>query len=83
MNRRTFLESGPMALWGLSAPVADRPIQRAREASAEDEQTGTKKSENFLKPRDFRKEPFKRLVILGESMADGCRVKNSAMRMWS
>jgi lysophospholipase L1-like esterase len=71
MNRRTFLESGPIALWGLSAPVAGRLDQRTREASAVDGQTRTKKSENFLKSRDFRKEPFKRLVILGESMVSG------------
>jgi lysophospholipase L1-like esterase len=71
MNRRTFLERGPMALWGLSAPVATPHNPRTREASVAGRQTRRKKSENFLKSRDFRKEPFKRLVILGESMVSG------------
>lgn len=71
MNRRKFLGNGPMAVLGLVAPVAANLDTRAKEGHGADHHTETTKKENFLKPRDFRKEPFKRLVILGESMVSG------------
>src|SRR5688500_15660575 len=71
MNRREFLRNGPMALLGMSAPAPNLD-PKAREGRGNDQQTGSKKKrESLLKPRDFRKEPFRRLVILGESMVSG------------
>jgi lysophospholipase L1-like esterase len=70
MNRREFLTNGPIALLGMAAPVAASPDPRAS-AGCSDAQRAEAKKENALKPRDFRKEPFKRFVILGESMVSG------------
>ena len=72
MNRREFLRNGPMALLGMSAPATPNLDPKPREGRGNDQQTGSKKKrESLLKPRDFRKEPFRRLVILGESMVSG------------
>lgn len=67
MKRREFLRSGSSALLGVSLPVtADSDPNNKKRISASKE-----RSDSFRKPRDFSKEPFRRLVILGESHVAG------------
>jgi lysophospholipase L1-like esterase len=61
MNRREWIRKASVTLAAAGAPLAtalDRRLAAAHEA-------------NTRAPRDFRKEPFKRLVIMGESTVEG------------
>jgi lysophospholipase L1-like esterase len=70
MNRRLFLKNTSSGLVGLGGTVA---------AASDRGQTGETRSSLiappdppvWVKPKDYRKEPFHRLVILGESTAEG------------
>jgi lysophospholipase L1-like esterase len=72
VKRRQFLENVPLAAaLGLNVPLAlGKP-----EPLADSEQKSSLGAQGPLaglaKPRDFRKEPFKRLVIMGESTVHG------------
>ena len=71
MKRREFLRSGSSALFGVGLPVtveSDPSVKKRINASQPSDRQST---DSFRKPRDFRKEPFRRLVILGESHVAG------------
>ncbi|MGD0007511.1 MAG: GDSL-type esterase/lipase family protein [Terriglobia bacterium] len=65
MKRRNFLQSAPATLLGATSTLA---MGRDR-LNAGQEQTAEPRSA-LVKPGDFKKEPFKRLVILGESTVE-------------
>lgn len=66
MKRRQFLARTPAMLLGTVGvlPIASGP------SNVEDKRAKDRPAA-FAKPRDFRKEPFKRFVILGESTVEG------------
>src|SRR5690349_20873477 len=67
MRRREFLYQAPPALWGLSAAAVPKSRSKEIPRRAGDEKSGT----GLIKPVNLRPEPFKRMVILGESMVSG------------
>ena len=67
MKRREFLYRGPVALWSLAPSALASPISPTRSLAEQDE----KRVRGLAKPTNLRKQPFKRLVILGESMVSG------------
>ena len=70
MNRRRFLKNTSSSLAGIGAGVAagSQPLAARGNLSS---QPGQPDSSAFVKPKDFKKEPFQRLVILGESTVEG------------
>ena len=70
MNRRLFLKNTSSSLAGLAGGAAvatksSRAAVTARSLVVPPETT------EWVKPKDYRKEPFHRLVILGESTVEG------------
>ena len=70
MNRRLFLKSTSSGLAGLAggAAVASKPGRAARTGSS---LITAPETAAWVRPKDYRKEPFHRLVILGESTVEG------------
>ena len=71
MNRRVFLRTSSAALLGLPLPSAAVPDPTISQETGSGKRSEPRKKTGFLEPRDFKKEPFKRLVILGESTVAG------------
>ena len=70
MNRRIFLQNTSSSLMGFGAGM---PVSSKAWGTDEKESSLTAQSQPvaFVKPKDYRKEPFQRLVILGESTVEG------------
>jgi lysophospholipase L1-like esterase len=71
MNRRAFLRGSSAALFGLSSPLSTVSDPTAGRKTGSGNPSELNKAAGFTKPRDFKNEPFKRLVILGESTVAG------------
>jgi lysophospholipase L1-like esterase len=70
MNRRNFLKSTSSSVVGLGAGVSAGPKAWATQEK-ESSRAAQSPPAAFVKPKDYRKEPFQRLVILGESTVEG------------
>lgn len=70
MNRRIFLKNTSSNLMGVGAGIS---VSSKAWGTEEKESSLTARSQPaaFGKPRDYRKESFKRLVIRGESTVEG------------
>jgi len=70
MNRRIFLQNTSSSLMGFGAGM---PVSSKAWGTDEKESSLTAQSQPaaLVKPKDYRKEPFQRLVILGESTVEG------------
>ena len=71
MRRRDFLRGTPRIAMGGLIPWAFGSAFRGGARASGDSSAGESPINGLAKPRDFRKEPFKRLVILGESTVQG------------
>jgi lysophospholipase L1-like esterase len=71
MKRRAFFENAPRTALGALAPFALGSTLPGRELADGGTLSEQKVDKTFSKPRDFKKEPFKRLVIMGESTVHG------------
>jgi lysophospholipase L1-like esterase len=71
MQRREFLKSASLGLTGVGIPLGNQTtVTSDREAKSEgNSQSGGRDPHD--RPKDYKKEPFKRLVILGESTVEG------------
>ncbi len=70
MNRRIFLKSTSSSVVGLGAGVSASSKVWGAEGKKSSRAALSQPAE-FAKPKDYRKEPFQRLVILGESTVEG------------
>lgn len=70
MNRRIFLKNTSSSLMGVGAGMSVSSKAWGTEEK-ESPLTAQSQSAAFVKPKDYRKEPFRRLVILGESTVEG------------
>ena len=72
MKRRELLRNTPGTLLGAVGALALGPgVRRLGAASVAPNPDQMERGEVFMKPGDFKKEPFKRLVIMGESTVEG------------
>lgn len=71
MKRREFLANTPRAALGGTIPLAFASAALGGDHAGKKSMPGADPLAGLVKPRDFRKEPFKRLVILGESTVHG------------
>jgi lysophospholipase L1-like esterase len=71
LKRREFLASAPRAAVGAAVPLAFSAAALGGDKAAKGSPPEQTPVAGLAKPRDFRKEPFKRLVILGESTVHG------------
>ena len=70
MNRRIFLKSTSTSLAGLGAG-ASAGSKSWSAVGTGSSSTAPPRPTTWVKPKDYRKEPFQRLVILGESTVEG------------
>jgi lysophospholipase L1-like esterase len=70
MKRRDFLRNASAGLAGAGGTSAGSRLWSAQEMKAEPRPTPTAER-LLLKPKDYMKDPFRRLVILGESTVEG------------
>src|ERR1035441_1044104 len=70
MNRRIFLRNTSTSLAGLGAGVVagSQPLAARGNLNSH---AGQPDPSALVKPKDYKKEPFQRLVILGESTVEG------------
>jgi lysophospholipase L1-like esterase len=70
MNRRKFLKDTSSSLAGIGAGAAAGSQTLAARGNLSSH-AGEPDPRAFVKPKDYKKEPFQRLVILGESTVEG------------
>jgi lysophospholipase L1-like esterase len=70
MNRRIFLKNTSSSLVGVGAGVSAGSKAWGSEET-KSSHTAQPQPAALVKPKDYRKEPFQRLVILGESTVEG------------
>lgn len=71
MKRREFLAGTPRAALGGAIPLAFDSAAFGGDKAGKSSTPGQNLVAGLVKPRDFSKQPFKRLVILGESTVHG------------
>lgn len=71
MERRDFLKGASLGLATANGAWGNRPILGDDHSSQPDGNSSPRGSVPCVAPKDYRKEPFKRLVILGESTVEG------------
>jgi lysophospholipase L1-like esterase len=71
VKRRQFLANAPTMTLGGIIPVAFGSTTMSREISGNAALSEKNPASGLPKPRDFKKEPFKRFVIMGESTVHG------------
>jgi len=71
VKRRKFLASAPAMALGSASPLGLISTVRGGEKAADGRGSDNDAIRGFAKPRDFQKEPFRRLVIMGESTVHG------------
>ena len=70
MNRRIFLKNTSKSLAGLGAGASAGSMSWGAVGTGSST-TAKSQQATWVKPKDYRKEPFQRLVILGESTVEG------------
>lgn len=71
MNRRNFLRNTSSGLAGIGTSVAAGSTLWGVQKSESTSTSATIERKPFVKPNNYKKEPFKRMVILGESTVEG------------
>jgi lysophospholipase L1-like esterase len=71
MKRRAFLKNASTGLMSLSGSVAVASSLRGQPRAETTANSPSNQAGIWVKPKDYSKEPFKRLVILGESTVQG------------
>src|SRR6266849_348177 len=71
MRRREFLKNTPRTVLGGAIPLALSSSLMGGESPGGGSPSAITAAEGFSKPRDFKEEPFRRLVIMGESTVHG------------
>src|SRR5579862_2793562 len=70
MNRRNFVKNASSTVVGIGAGVAAGSLPRAASGNS-NPPARPPDARALVKPKDYKKEPFQRLVILGESTVEG------------
>lgn len=70
MNRRNFLKDTSSTVMGIGAGAVSGSLPAATRGNISASSGGTD-ARAFVKPKDYKKEPFQRMVILGESTVEG------------
>ena len=71
MKRRNFLKNASLGFAAAGLPLANQAISGSERGAKSEENSKSGCRDPHDRPKDYKKEPFKRLVILGESTVEG------------